>query len=317
MFVSLTPSVATVDANGILTGIGVGTAIVKVISTKYPSLTSTCAVTVKMRGTADFPYLIYTVQDLIHVRNLINSDDSGIYSNKVYMLMTDLDMSSEATWIPIGNEKNMFTGVFNGNGKTIVNIRIGTENSKASIMYSGFFGNIKNGEVNNLNLKWSIQNILSSSSYSGGIAGYVSGGVITNCYSTGNISSSSYSSYSGGIAGYVSGYVSVKYCLALCVSVTANGSSTSNSFPQRIAYFSSSDSSAENNFASKSMTVKNRNGSVVNFSSNIKNHGYDLIAEPIDLLNDYVSKNTQLGGIILLKWKVQSGVNNDYPVFAE
>jgi len=47
-------------------------------------------------------------------------------------------------------------------------------------------------------------------SYSGGIAGCLSGGTISSCYNTGNVFSSSYSAYSGGMAG--SGTLIINNC---------------------------------------------------------------------------------------------------------
>ena len=78
--------------------------------------------------------------------------------------------------------------------------------------YRGLFGYVSRGEITNLileNVDISSYSYSYSYSYSGGIAGYVYGSIISNSYSTGNIyphAVSGYAisySYSGGIAGYV------------------------------------------------------------------------------------------------------------------
>lgn len=69
---------------------------------------------------------IYTVEDLKKVANNLNAN---------YIVMKDLDLSSEENWIPIGNKENPFNGIFDGNGYTIKNMKINTTNG-----YAGLFG---------------------------------------------------------------------------------------------------------------------------------------------------------------------------------
>ncbi|MFZ4798986.1 MAG: GLUG motif-containing protein [Bacteroidia bacterium] len=195
-WVSLSPDIATVDANGVVKGMSIGTAKIKVSIQSDQSINTTCNVVVKTRGTSDLPYLINTVQDLIQMRDRVNKDNAN-YGNKVYKLMTDLDFSNEANWIPIGTNTNNFTGIFNGNGKIIKNIKIGTVNTIVSnLNSSGLFGYISGGKVLNLNVDWYC---LNTSSAAGGIAGNSDNStLIDNCHTSGIISGSQ---YSGGIVG--------------------------------------------------------------------------------------------------------------------
>ena len=344
-WVSLSPDIATVDANGVVKGVGIGTAKIKVCSQSDQSINTTCNV-VKTRGTSELPYLINTVQDLIQMRDRVNNDNAN-YGNKVYKIMADLDFSNEASWLPIGSsDKIPFTGIFDGNGKVIKNIRIGTQSSSVSLGYAGLFGNIIGGDILNLGIQWSC---LNSNSTTGGIVGNLSGGTISNCFSTGLILggrpaagiagyidqgtiSNCYSScaitstsindtWCGGIVGCVlnnSGNGGlVANCIALNTSLIAI-TLTNNSYPKRIANFTDAGS-ASNNYASTSIIVKKgtsaSNLTIITSFTNTKNDGANLIGNPIDLLNAYVTTNRTINGVTLSKWKVDASINNGCPVF--
>jgi len=510
LWVSSSPNIVTVN-NGIITGINVGTAVIKVTSLSSKSIISECTVIVKMRGTLDFPYYINNVQDLILMRDRINNENVK-YGNKAYKLAADLDFANENYWEPIGkSEITPFKGSFDGNGKIIKNIKIGTSNTIVSMLYAGLFGYINGGKVSNLDIRWSyintdfyaggiagkiingtiiyncvtdgdvisqisggivgsisdgeISNCHSSGNISsacdklsekgsigGGISAEVSGGIISNCYSTGNVSAetftggiigdgfnktiisncystgnvtaegyaggiigrfygtiinncystgnifsfgysggisgysakvifNSYStgnvssdaasggiggggavyncystgkistsfdtdltsraggisseaqeiyncysisevksyskntafgvSYAGGIAGYV--YKSITNCIALNSSVTADHVILSYVFPAKIANLDSFFTKSDNNYSLNTMVVKKGNTTVSHFST--KTDGINLTANPVDLLNAYVNANPTINGVALSKWKVQTGVNNGYPIF--
>ena len=161
-------------------------------------------------GTQDYPYLIWSNDDLWKLSIYVNTDK--IHSNKYYKLMADLDFSKEPEWIPIGTQKYMaFKGEFDGNGKSLKNFKIGTKNKPVHLPYTGIFGVIEEGIVKNLSVDSLVSNTkqitfaYSSDSYSGGIVGFSTGNII-DCYTTSTINSYSYeSSYSGGITGYTTG----------------------------------------------------------------------------------------------------------------
>lgn len=161
---------------------------------------------VEQTGSVEQPYLIKTKADLIQMRDWINNDNAK-YRNKVYKLMADIDLVGEPNWIPIGANSNVaFSGIFDGNGKVIKNIKIGSDGTIVSIDLAGFFGSVSGSEIKNLGVQWTRIN---TSGTGGGIVGQASGSTITNCYSSGAISSSS----AGGVVGYA-----VKCSIEKCYS---------------------------------------------------------------------------------------------------
>ncbi len=106
-------------------------------------------------GSAKKPYLISTVGDL---QQIFQEPD------KAYKIVSDLDMSKSASyWTPIKS----FTGVLDGNGRTIYNLGIKTTASCA-----GFFGTLDNlGIVKNLVFANPSIELTSNNQYAGIVAG--------------------------------------------------------------------------------------------------------------------------------------------------
>jgi len=154
--------------------------------------------------------------------------------------------------------------------------------------------------------------------YTGGIA--AQGGDITNCYASGDIygyGDSSVPEYAGGIAG---ASFNVNNCIALNGKVARTPSTAyevTNGSAARICGMFLASAIPKNNYAATSMIVKvnDRTNVTVTDFSDTKLHGFDLTAQPVDLLNAYVSANPTFNNIGLRKWKVTAGVNNGYPVF--
>lgn len=162
---------------------------------------------------------IYTIADLAG----INSDTSGNY-----ILMNDIDMTEETSpggswdtghgWTPL----NTFSGVFDGNGHRIIGMHIYGEFensaglfSRINLCYNQDNGNLYYNDsaiIKNLGILNCEINVKSSSIYDkaniGGIVGY-NGGIIQNCYVTGEIKG--YSTNIGGIAGCNYGVVTDCY----------------------------------------------------------------------------------------------------------
>lgn len=97
------------------------------------------------QGTKNDPYLVATVNQL----NLVRCHD-----NKYFKLSNNLNMTG-IDWNPIGQgfhqdtrNDNPWRGNFDGNGKTISNLTIETQRSKA-----GLFGEIGNSDISNLTLR--------------------------------------------------------------------------------------------------------------------------------------------------------------------
>ena len=165
---------------------------------------------------------VYTIEDLYNIRDDLDAN---------YRLMNDIDLTQATAeggdwdfmgngWNPIGSNDvyggETFTGIFDGDGHSIIGMRIEVNNwpgGTGEYAYLGLFARVS-GEIRDLHMEsGTIENTDEYFNvYAGSIAGY-SEAVITGCSNTGSISSSSSSgttsySYSGGIAGYSSGAVS-------------------------------------------------------------------------------------------------------------
>jgi len=94
-------------------------------------------------------------------------------------------------WTPIGNDSNRYTGVFDGNGKTVSGLYF---NDK-SVKFVGLFGRIEDGKVQDVGV---IDSCFYGNRDIGGVAGSNVKGVVQNCYNTGTVNGSS---YVGGVVG--------------------------------------------------------------------------------------------------------------------
>ena len=111
---------------------------------------------------------------------------------KGYELTGNLDLSEEDNWLPI----NSFTGIFEGNGYTISNLKINRPNT----YYIGLFSDITRGsEIKNIGL---LNVTIKGSQYVGGLVGQ-NNGSIANSYATGSVDGDG--AFVGGLVGYISG----------------------------------------------------------------------------------------------------------------
>jgi hypothetical protein len=144
-------------------------------------------------GTLEDPYLIYTAEEL----NMIGL--SFCDRDKHFKLMTDIDLSGidgkdgRPAFNIIGtSDDNAFTGVFDGNGHTILHLTIVGEDNL------GLFGYLGSGaEVRDL----AIVDVSITSAYSAGGLVVSNGGTVTQCYSTGAVSGTGEHSVVGGLVG--------------------------------------------------------------------------------------------------------------------
>ena len=116
---------------------------------------------------------------------------------------------SPGGWLPIGDDLNGFSGIFEGNGHVISNLYINRNMGRV-----GLFGEIAaTSTISNIGL---IKGLSRSSdpfpsSYSGGLAGY-NRGSIASSYSTSDASSSStFTAHSGGLVGNNTGTIVLSY----------------------------------------------------------------------------------------------------------
>ena len=183
------------------------------ITVTYQGKTTTFQVTVKKNnisqfasglGTKEWPYLIVTKEHLNNVR---------LYPDSYFKMLEDI-VFTEADfgeggayyndgqgWQPIGTKELPFSGKFYGSGHIITGLKVNVV-TEERLYYAGLFGYVVNGGIFDLGLNEAEISVVSEGSpYCGSIAGYLSGGVISNCYSTGNVGGSAY--YAGGIVGYI------------------------------------------------------------------------------------------------------------------
>ncbi|MDR1183710.1 MAG: hypothetical protein LBK67_02815 [Coriobacteriales bacterium] len=156
-------------------------------------------------GTTEKPYLIANIEQLQKMDRLVNSADVSVgdlYRDKYYKLTEDIDMADKA-WSPLGrSEATAFTGVFDGNSKTISNLTV-------SVAFGGgMFGNIGGATIKDLSLEGC--DIQSPGGYTAGlVANSVAGSTITGCKVRGTVSSTQ---MVAGIVAYATDSITVKNC---------------------------------------------------------------------------------------------------------
>jgi len=142
-------------------------------------------------GSANFPFLICTVQDLENLVAVVNMGVPSATVGLYWKVMNDLELQG-INWIPIGNSVRSFQGNFDGNGKVISNLTI---NKSSSLI--GLFGSTTNASIHDV----IIENFnINGVGYSGSLIGESNTSNIDNCNSTGTIVGSSY--YVGGLIGH-------------------------------------------------------------------------------------------------------------------
>ena len=104
-------------------------------------------------GSEADPFLIQTAAQLAFLAQEVNAGKD--YTGKYVSLACDLDLN-DIEWTPIGNGTSSFSGVFDGNGHRIVNLKITEgmqfvpENSVYSRYTTGLFGSCFNSVIKNL-----------------------------------------------------------------------------------------------------------------------------------------------------------------------
>lgn len=128
-------------------------------------------------------YQIYNASQLAWVADQVNSGQNT-FAGCTVKLMEDINLNG-LDWIPIGSE-NGFKGTFDGNNKTISNLKVSGSQS-AVTSASGLFGWIGNktgvgGDSRPVVKDLTIDGAdISGHSYVGGIVGYLEDGDVTRC----------------------------------------------------------------------------------------------------------------------------------------
>jgi len=250
-------------------------------------------------GTQADPYIISTPSDLDSIRNSS--------SFNYYELANDIDLSSWGNWTPIGD----FVGQLDGKGYKILNMTITGSN------YVGFFGSITVTTSNNFivkNLGFENATVNATSSISGILGGYLNivGGLIENCYSTGQVNGYSYAS---GFIGRVNNTTVVKNCYS-----TANVDASSSNAAGFIAVIYNDTTTVENCYSTGQVTANDDSA-----------YGFDFYSSNANVINCFwdintsgVTTSTHATGLTTAQMKTQSsytnwdftsvwGINGDYP----
>jgi len=132
---------------------------------------------------------------------LVNSGKD--FNGKTVILSDNIDVSGIGSWTPAGNQENPFMGTFNGNGKTVSGLIIGTASNPINSDYQGFFG-YNAGSVSNLRVEGEIY---STGRYIGGVVGY-SAGTLNGLTFVGKVAATGdLSDFVGGVVGYSTGAI--------------------------------------------------------------------------------------------------------------
>ena len=132
---------------------------------------------------------IYNSEDLRTLATMVN--DGNNLQKTTVLLVNDIDLNNEE-WTPIGKSGRPFSGIFDGNGKTISNLKI--TGSRSDV---GLFGFTTNGEIKNI--------VINNASVSGYLdVGALAGTPYTSKYSNitlkGHVEINGYA-YVGGLGG--------------------------------------------------------------------------------------------------------------------
>ena len=175
---------------------------------------------------------ISTMAQLVGLARIVNGETSSSgpaqsnFNGKTIILLANITLTGN--WTPIGfyDDWNRigkpFTGVFDGNNRTITGLTINRSNG----ICQALFGYIETGsEIKNLRL----ENVdINGSAATGGVVGWNNGGTVINCFVTGSLYSQS-SWWSGGTIGGVAGENSASGTIENCSfngTVSGNGSPT-------------------------------------------------------------------------------------------
>ena len=163
-------------------------------------------------GTQADPFKIKTAQDMVALAEFVNTYAYD-YASNYFTVEADLDFSG-IDYTPVAAGNVMFNADFNGNGKTIKNLKISKLSDKTAT-YQGLFGIIGElGAVHDLTIEGNVE----AYQYVGAVAGSVYGKI----YNVTNKANVKANSYAGGVAGYAGPMATLKG-ISNYASVTTTG----------------------------------------------------------------------------------------------
>lgn len=234
-------------------------------------------------GTAGNPYKLDSLSDLEKIK---------YYPDKHFVLTQDID-GKQASIPAIGSGDAPFSGVFDGNGHSIKNIKI-SSGSRAGL-FSVNDGTIKNLAVLNANIQTDSNDV--------GILVDLNNGTVENSYTTGSITGGS---TVGGLVGYSYGTVRNSYSTAKVkatakqagglIGITGRGSLTENTYASGSVTSGSSNAGGLSGYGYESTIIQNSmalNPSVITTTSANRIVGRVLAGETATLENNF-AKSTMM-----------------------
>ncbi|MBE6571322.1 MAG: hypothetical protein E7656_03610 [Ruminococcaceae bacterium] len=178
-------------------------------------------------GTAEDPYLINNLEELIYFRDTVDnvqSDRSNQFLGKYVKLTADIDLAS-INWNPIGEKKDhgSFMGIFDGGDHTISNLYVEQAGEYLGLFaYTGSFIESEQAVIKNLTLHNVTVKSTNNSNYVGGLVGNATTTDFENIHVTGTVEISG--------RGYIGGIVGHGYSDFNNVSVRATNGTISSTF---------------------------------------------------------------------------------------
>ncbi len=228
-------------------------------------------------GSAENPYAVATAEQL----------DGYVRANpnKHYVQIGEIDLNSYSNWDPLP----LFSGVFDGNGYTISNLKI----DRSEIDNVGLFSSLNGGELSNIKLE---DVDVKGRHNVGGLAGSkYNGSTIRDSYVSGSVTGSN---YVGGISG-VSG--TIDYSGGTINNSYANCSVTGYDYVGGIV--GSSEDPINNSCASGSVTGNSHVGGLTGYLRDIIKNSYVTCS---------VSGDNTVGGLV--GWYQNGGILYSYAV---
>ncbi len=219
------------------------------------------------KGTESEPYRITSAAQLAFLARQINSNSTTAYAGKYFRLEADLDLDGRE-WTPIGClDTTAFGGHFDGNGHTVSNFCTTVEGTT----YSGLFGCIHGGTLQNLHVTGVTVHITASASvFAGGLVGYTDGN-IHSCSAQGSVTvyttEESVYSFAGGLVGYQAGGEISNCSARVYVSATATGNAANASAGGLAAYLAGSN--VNNSYAHGNVYAKVSSSSSTAFAGGL------------------------------------------------
>jgi hypothetical protein len=122
---------------------------------------------------------IYTGEDLALIGH-----DEDYPLNGIYLLQDDITLPDE--WAPIGDGKRVFSGIFDGSGKTIAVNSFLYEDEGGPLEYTGVFGCVATATIKNLTLNLDQVEVRPQGGYFGFLVGYAMYSELQNITVTGD-----------------------------------------------------------------------------------------------------------------------------------